>query len=591
MSRIYLGINRVGKKVYLDSDILKTHLHLVGATGAGKTTAIHTLLRPLMMNSREKCTLFVIDPIGNLSQDLLSFIANERHCPQHVRDRLLYIEPARLDHIVPFNPLASATQETMYYQTMRSVDIVLRAWAATDVSTQPRLLQWTYKAFCAAASMGMPISMCRYLVHPGTEEHKAILRAMPPEIASHWSQILSAHGGEATRILESTRNRMDPFFENLNLRRMFGSPGSRFDCERMIRERKIVILNVAKYGRLPEFIGSTIGALALNEVLETANRLSTTEGRSVVEPTYVLMDEFQSFVGTDVEQALPTVRQMGLRFILAHQSFAQLEREDVDLTQMIWQARSRMMFCNYAKDADILSDELAKLSYDPEKIKHLITSKRQLITGYRKEWLESVSRSTSSSTSVKTENTRGYGFVDGSSRKHGSDEWPTRNDSRSRQDGSSKGEAEMSGATDSQGRSQTVIPIHNNFEEVSSVTFESFEECALQWGKTIRQLTTGQALAQMAGDPAIHQLAVDYFPVQDSQQLLDAKAALLEQNFASDFFISGEQAERESEQFRQRLVSGSPIILSSPKSEKPLLTLTQEAEPESDSEDVDPFRK
>ena len=47
---------------------------------------------------------------------------------------------------------------------------------------------------------------------------------------------------------------------------MFGAAQSRFDCERFIRERKIVILNLAKLGRIPGFIADTIGALALNEV-------------------------------------------------------------------------------------------------------------------------------------------------------------------------------------------------------------------------------------------------------------------------------------------------------------------------------------
>jgi len=239
---------------------------------------------------------------------------------------------------MPFNPLTHTSDANRYYQTMRSVDIVLRAWAAQDVSQQPRLLQWTYKAFCAAAMMGLPIAMCKYLLHPGTDEHVAILNRIPGEIRSHWNEILNARGSEAVRILESTRNRLDPFFESPNLKQMFGSTRSLFDCERFIKQRKIVVLNLGKYGKIPGFVADTIGALALNEIVETASRLSTNEGKQAVDPTYVVMDEFQKYVSVDIEDALPTVRQMGLRLILAHQSFSQLEREDVDLTQMIWQA-------------------------------------------------------------------------------------------------------------------------------------------------------------------------------------------------------------------------------------------------------------
>ena len=168
-------------------------------------------------------------------------------------------------------------------------------------------------------------------------------------------------------------------------------PCSLFDCEQFIKQRKIVVLNLGQYGKIPGFVADTIGALALNEIVETASRLSTNEGKQAVDPTYIVMDEFQKYVSVDIENALPTVRQMGLRLILAHQSFSQLEREDVDLSQMIWQARSRLMFANNAMDADIIADELTKLTFDSMKIKEILTSRKQLIVGYRKEWLETES--------------------------------------------------------------------------------------------------------------------------------------------------------------------------------------------------------
>ena len=164
-SSFLLGTDlRTNRKIYLHSDQLRTHVHLVGATGTGKSTALLTLLRRILMKTRgDMCSLFLIDPIGNLSRDLLGWMVNERICPQHVRDRLVYIESAREEIIMPFNPLFHTSEANRYYQTMRAMDIVLRAWAAQDLSQQPRLMQWTYKVFCAAAMMGLPIAMCKYL--------------------------------------------------------------------------------------------------------------------------------------------------------------------------------------------------------------------------------------------------------------------------------------------------------------------------------------------------------------------------------------------------------------------------------------------
>ena len=467
------------------------------------------------------------------------------------------MEPAREDVVTPFNPLHHTTEANRYYQTMRAVDLVLRAWEAQDVSQQPRLLQWTYKAFCAAAQLGFPISICRYLLHPGSEYHSAIINQIPGEIGNQWQQILAAKGGEAVRILESTRNRLDPFFESPNLRMMFGVQQNRFDCERMIRERKIVIVNLAKQGNVPGFISDTVGALMLNEVFETANRLAVTEGRKVVEPTYVFLDEFQRYVSGDIEDALPTVRQMGLRLILAHQSFAQLEREDVDLEQMIWQARTRLAFASYYKDADIIADEIAKMTFNDMEIKDQRTTKRQLIDGFKKEILKSWSESTAR-TGSQTESA-GKGENENRGSVYPSGESSPSSTSRGSGTSENKSRGESSGWTDSSGKSEAehLTPNHITFDEVSNVTYRSFEEHSLRWGKRIRALKAGEAMLQTPGSNDIQQLKIDYLRVPDSAEVNEKVEALLEKNFASDFFMTMEDAKREHQLCLDQIVSGT----------------------------------
>src|SRR5207253_10977182 len=121
----------------------------------------------------------------------------------------------------------------------------------------------------------------------------------------------------------------------------------------------------APQNRLPTQLADAIGALILNEVIATARSLPG----HVRYPTYLLLDEFQNFVGPDIESALPEVRQLGLRLILSHQSLSQLERGDYDLTAMIFQAQSRMIFGVQGEDADLLGRELGALSFDPMRVK------------------------------------------------------------------------------------------------------------------------------------------------------------------------------------------------------------------------------
>jgi hypothetical protein len=554
-----------GTEASINPDLLRTHLHLIGATGTGKTSAIHMILRQLMlMTGDDKCCLFVIDPMGNLSHDLLNLIVHKQFITDQVRHRVVYVEPAREDVVLPFNPLHHTTEAHRYYQVMRAVDLVLRAWEAQDVSQQPRLLQWTFKTFCAAAQLGLPISICRYLLHPGTDEHRAILRQIPDEISYQWREILNARGGEAVRILESTRNRLDPFFESPNLRYMFGTRQNRFDCQQLIRDRKIVIFNLAKFQRVPGFICDTIGALILNEIFEAASSLTTMEGRNVVEPTYILMDEFQKYVSIDIEDALPTVRQMGLRMILAHQSFAQLDREDVNLEQMIWQARSRLMFANYAKDADLLADEIAKMTYDKLKIKDVRKSRRQLIKGYRREWLESESSGWSSGSS----DIRQSGSVDGeSSARSFLTGYPSTEHSHSHGSNHSSSENSSTGnsrsESHSRSRSEAMVPIHDNFLEVSSVEYESFDEQAIEWGKEIRSLGIGEAFLQIPGSRSIRKVKIGHLPIGDTNENREQVARLKELNFSSEHFVSMDSAKKEHERLIQEILVGKPIQLES----------------------------
>ena len=127
-------------------DSFRTHYHLIGGTGKGKTTAIHTMLHGLLANSTEKPSFFIIDRLGNFSQELLLWMAS-RFCPPKVRERLVFIQPSREDIVATFNPLLFESSAHAYYRIERTTEIVLRAWESQDIAVMPRLARWTYNTF------------------------------------------------------------------------------------------------------------------------------------------------------------------------------------------------------------------------------------------------------------------------------------------------------------------------------------------------------------------------------------------------------------------------------------------------------------
>ncbi|HUY89225.1 MAG TPA: type IV secretion system DNA-binding domain-containing protein [Pirellulales bacterium] len=545
-----------GADVRIPIDSFKTHWHLIGGTGKGKTTAIHTMLRGLLANPLEKSCFFIIDRLGNFSQELLLWMAS-RFCTPSVRNRLVFIQPSREDVVATFNPLLYESSAHAYYRIERSTEIMLRAWESQEVTQMPRLARWTYNAFAAAAQLQLTISDCCHFLHPGSPYHRPLLELLgtvDPRLMSEWQEIMSTRGQEAMRILDSSRNRLRPYFDSDILRRMFGSTQSRLDVLRMMREGRIVIVDLSPRNRLGEQLANTIGALLINEVIAQVRSLP----RDVRYPTYMFLDEFQNFVGRDIESALPELRNLGLRLILSHQSFSQLERGDHDLRSIIFQAQSRMIFGVQGEDAEILAHEVASITFDARKIKDEIYSRRQLNAGHRIEelesWGDSQQRADQWSDSQSKGKSRGETMFGDPFSLHAS-----RN--RSESSGESKSESKAKGGSESYGSSHTrhqqLVPEHENFLELASRTYQGFEEQKSEWARDIRNLNTGRALLRLVNDPKLHLVdvkrSVPGFLQYDMHMIarkfpaaLEVMDRLIEENFKSDYFVPAAEIDRET---------------------------------------------
>ncbi|HQX52549.1 MAG TPA: type IV secretory system conjugative DNA transfer family protein, partial [Planctomycetaceae bacterium] len=339
---------------------------------------------------------------------------------------------------------------------------------------------------------------------------------------------------------------------------------NRFDVERMIRERRIVIINLASLGELSGFLSNTIGAMALNEIFETAFRMSTVFGRHTVDPTFVVLDEFQRFANSpDIMAAIPTVRQVGLKLVLAHQSFSQLKQGDLDLTEIIWQAQNRFAFANSAEDADIIANELAVMSFDSTKIKYQTQIVRQRVAGHRIEWLESQGINNNYSKGFSEQNMIGYGHSAGLTASSEFDR-KTISSSTSENRGNTAGQSEANTTGRSESRSQTLVPILEDVTDISGVQFKSFEEHRLEWMKIIRQLKTGRCFGKFVDDDHLYHLLVDYVRPKKLLRMQERIAELKQRNYEQDFFVSSSEADRLMEQARQQLLQRPRVTITEP---------------------------
>src|SRR5205085_12337234 len=112
---------------------------------------------------------------------------------------------------------------------------------------------------------------------------------------------------------------------------------------------------------------------------------------------------------------------------------------------------------------------------------------------------------------------------------------------------------------------ETLVPEYENFAELSSRTYFTFDEQKQEWAREIRKLRTGQAILRMVDDPKLHLVNVKRsapgFLDFDTQtlarkmpQVLEQMDRMIEENFHSDFFVPAAEVDRECERRLQEVL-------------------------------------
>jgi hypothetical protein len=567
MARINLGKLESGKKLSFSDDVLSRHLHLIGTTGAGKTTALHTIFHDLLKTPYNKPCMFIIDPLGGLSRDLLLWTSDKLRCPSYVRDRVVYIEPANDQAIIPFNPLEIDHPRELDFRIGRAVEVILRAWDNQSVMSMPRLYRWLSNSLRSVAALGLPLSFANYLIYPESNEFSAIVEKLPESLRHQWSEVEGVSPNQLSTLLESTRNRLQPFTTGV-LKDTFAVNRNHFDVERFIEERNIVIVNLAGFDRLSTEVKRSYGSFVVNQVVSTVRSMVDPER---VDPTYLVLDEFQEFVTNDLVDALPQLRQFGLRMVLAHQSFSQLIRDDIDLSSLIWLAQNRIAFANSAEDADILAHEFGTLNFDPNRIKHASYSMKQLHDGYEKVMLKTASQS--KSTGWSDGGSSGGSKASSKTTSASSSKSRGENGQRSSSSSSSSNSSTNSGSTwsstwsstgsesETAGQSEGFRAKYKTFEEETSRTYSSYEEQQAEFGRDIRRLKVGYAYVKLLNDSKLHHCKVRYDPIRDTPRIQARVEEFKQENFESNLFLSPAVISQEHAKLKDKLLRPERIVV------------------------------
>lgn len=322
------------------------HLHLIGPTGTGKSTAMLSLITQDMVAGRG---VVVIDPKGDLAADVL-----DRVPPHRVSD-VVVLDPADEGWPVGLNLLACRPEdaELVVDQVVGTLHSLFRAsWGPrTDDILRSALLT-------LVGQPGMTLCEVPLLLTDPTFRRRLVGRIDDPvALGPFWAWFESLSDAERAAAIGPVLNKLRAFLLRRSLRNVLGQATPRLDLGHLLGSGGILVVPLAK-GLLGEEAAALLGSLIVAQLWQaTMARAGLPPDQRP--PVMAYIDEVQDYLHlpTNIADLLAQARGLGLGLNLAHQHLGQLPTNLRD--GVLANARSRLIFQAAAGDAARLAKELS----------------------------------------------------------------------------------------------------------------------------------------------------------------------------------------------------------------------------------------
>lgn len=295
------------------------HMHILGGTGAGKTTLIENLILH-DLQADDPPSLVLIDPHSDLVRRLI-------HADLGIEDRLIVIDPRDTKHPPALNIFAlnrerhasydEATQEQVTAGVLQTFSYLFGG--LTNLALTGK--QDVFFRYVARLMLSLPESMGRNatiidmmkLMADPVPYGEAIQR-LPDIPREFFLKDFMSKTFEQTK--EQIRYRLQAIIENPTMARLFTSPETKIDLFTEMNRGSVILVDTAK-----DFLkenSSTFGRLFISLVLQAVlERAAIPEAKR--KPTFIYVDEAGSFFSSNIDDFLTEARKYKAGLILAHQ--------------------------------------------------------------------------------------------------------------------------------------------------------------------------------------------------------------------------------------------------------------------------------
>lgn len=326
----------------------RTHMHVVGAPGYGKSKFLEWMIRGDIDDGRGFC---LIDAHGTLYRDILAWLAYRR--PDREVILLNLSDPA---FVTGFNPFHG--EGPLEGRVSSHIDATIKPWGMKNTDETPNLERIARIFFHFVAVSGESVANASLLLrYPKRELREYAIRITEDSwVREQWRELQHVKSlREWREQVLSVNNRLGRFVGSDAVKRFTGLRTGNLDLRYVLDSGAILLVNLGKSDYLPTAAGRVFGALLLNQFFAEAMRRADTNP-----DTYTLyLDEFQKFVTDDMIDSLDEARKGGLHLVLAHQRLGQLLRHPEAKDAITTDAKVKVVFGGLpAASAKELAEEL-----------------------------------------------------------------------------------------------------------------------------------------------------------------------------------------------------------------------------------------
>ena len=302
--------------VYMKREDRTRHHYMIGKSGTWKSVFLQTIARQDLWNGDGIC---LIDPHGDLAEDVLSFVPKER-----AKD-VVYFDAGNEDRPMGLNLYEINSLDEADRTVNDATEIFLKMFGPEIFG--PRIQEYfKYGSLTILEDFeDRPtlLDVVRLFTDEAYREVK-VAKVTNAVVRNRRERTYNAMGDrEKAEIIPYFSSKFVSFNTNRLIRNIIGQTKSAFNFDDVMNNQKILLVNLSK-GKIWEMNAQLLGMILVSKIYNSAM------GRAKLDPKdrkdfYLYVDEFQNFVSGTFADILSEARKYRLGLIMAHQYIAQLE--------------------------------------------------------------------------------------------------------------------------------------------------------------------------------------------------------------------------------------------------------------------------